>query len=86
MDAFLQHSNAVISHDVEAQLSRITAPTQITYGRNDRLTFDQFAERLQRNIQGSELVVFEGCAHAQIYDKVDEFNQKTLAFLRRHSG
>ena len=86
VDAFLQHSNAVISHDVEAQLSRITAPTQITYGRNDRLTFDQFAERLQRNIQGSELVVFEGCAHAQIYEKVDEFNQKTLAFLRRHSG
>jgi pimeloyl-ACP methyl ester carboxylesterase len=36
-------------------------------------------------IRGSELLIFEGCAHAPIYEKVEEFNQKTLAFLRRHS-
>ena len=30
--AFLQESNAVIAHDAEAQLGRITAPTQITFG------------------------------------------------------
>jgi pimeloyl-ACP methyl ester carboxylesterase len=36
--------------------------------------------------EGSELLIFEGCSHAPIYEKVDEFNQKTLAFLNRHSG
>jgi len=29
--------------------------------------------------------VFEDCAHAALYEKVDEFNEKTLAFLKRHS-
>ena len=33
--AFIQESNAVIAHDAEAQLGRITAPTQITFGRHD---------------------------------------------------
>ncbi|MEK6283666.1 MAG: alpha/beta hydrolase [Acidobacteriota bacterium] len=84
--AFMQQSNAVIAHDVEPHLGKITAPTQITFGRYDMVTSTRFAERMMANIQGAELIVFEGCAHAPIYEKVDEFNQKTLAFLQRHSG
>jgi pimeloyl-ACP methyl ester carboxylesterase len=38
------------------------------------------------NIRGSELLIFEGCAHAPIYESVAEFNQKTLAFLQSHAG
>ena len=34
----------------------------------------------------AELIVFEGCAHAPIYEKVDEFNQRTIEFLKQHSG
>ena len=83
--AFLQESNAVIAHDCTAQLSRITAPTQITFGQRDSATSTRFADQLTTGIKGSELLVFEGCAHAPIYEKVDEFNQKTLAFLRSHA-
>jgi 3-oxoadipate enol-lactonase len=86
LDAFIRESNAVIAHDAEAQLSKIKAPTQITFGRHDMVTSTRFADRMQNNIRGSELMVFEGCAHAPIYEKVDEFNQKTLEFLKRHSG
>ncbi len=84
--AFIQTSNAVIAHDAEAQLGRITAPTQITFGRHDLVTSTRFADRLKNNIRGSELLIFEGCAHAPIYEKVEEFNQKTLAFLQRQVG
>jgi pimeloyl-ACP methyl ester carboxylesterase len=84
--AFLQASNAVIAHDAAAQLSRITAPTQITFGRRDAVTSTRFADQMKDAIRGSELLVFEECAHAPIYEKVEEFNQKTLAFLQRHSG
>jgi len=84
--AFIQESNAVIAHDVEAHLGRISAPTQITFGRHDLLTSTRFADRMKSNIRGSELLIFEGCAHAPIYEKVEEFNQKTLAFLQRHAG
>lgn len=85
LDAFMRQSNAVMEHDVEAHLRKITAPTQITFGRNDVVTSTRFADRMLAGIQGAELIVFEGCAHAPIYEKVEEFNQKTLEFLRRHS-
>lgn len=84
--SFLQHSNAVIAHDVEAQLARITAPTQITFGRHDQVTSTRFADRMKDNIRGSELLIFEECSHAPIYERVEEFNQKTLEFLQRAVG
>jgi pimeloyl-ACP methyl ester carboxylesterase len=83
---FIQQSNAVLAHDVEAQLGQITVPTQITFGRHDQLTSTRFANRLKSGIRNSELLIFEGCAHAPLYEKVDEFNQQTLTFLRRHAG
>ena len=86
VDAFIRHTEAVLAHDVESQLGRIKAPTQITFGRRDQVTSTRFAEPLQSNIKDSELVVFEGCSHAPIYEKVEEFNAKSLDFLRRHSG
>src|SRR5713101_2090128 len=85
LDAFMRQSNAVIAHDAESQLGKIQAPTQITFGRHDMVTSTRFADRL-KTIQRSELVIFDGCAHAPIYEKVDEFNQTTLEFLKRHSG
>jgi len=78
---FILQSNAVIKHDVEAQLDRIEAPTQITFGSHDVLTSTRFP--LKDNIRNSELVIFEGCAHTPIYENVAEFNEKTLEFLRR---
>jgi len=35
VESFVQQSNAVIAHDVDAQLGKITAPTLITFGRHD---------------------------------------------------
>jgi pimeloyl-ACP methyl ester carboxylesterase len=84
--AFLQESEAVIAHDVAAQLGRIKAPTQITFGRQDVVTSTRFADQMTGAIRGSELLIFEGCSHAPIYEKVEEFNQKTLAFLQRHAA
>lgn len=86
LDAFMRQSNAVLAHDAESQLAKITAPTQITFGRYDMVTSTRFADPLTHNIPNTELVIFEGCAHAPIYEKVDEFNQTTLDFLKRHSG
>ena len=84
--AFLQESNAVFAHDVTAQLGRITAPTQITFGRRDAVTSTRFADQMTGAIRGSELLIFEECAHAPIYEKVEEFNQKTVSFLQRQRG
>ena len=85
-DAFIRQTDAVLSHDVESQLGNIKAPTQITFGQFDMVTSTRFAPMLKDNISNSELLIFENCAHAPIYEKVDEFNQKTLEFLQRNSG
>lgn len=86
LDAFISQSSAVIAHDATAQLARIQAPTQITFGRHDMVCSTRFEDPLKNGIKGSELVVFETCAHAPIYESVAEFNEKTLSFLTRHSG
>jgi 3-oxoadipate enol-lactonase len=86
VESFLQQSNAVIAHDVEAQLGKITAPTLITFGRHDQVTSTRFAEPLRMGIRESELLIFEGASHAPIYEVVEEFNGKTVAFLKRHAS
>lgn len=86
LDAFMRQSNAVIAHDALAQLGKIAAPTQITFGRHDLVTSTRFAGPLKNEIKGSEVVVFETCAHAPIYESVAEFNEKTLGFLRAHAA
>lgn len=83
--SFIQQSNAVIAHDVEAELGKITAPTQITFGRYDMVTSTRFAERLKNPIRNSELVIFETCSHAPLYESVEEFNGKTLEFLKQQA-
>jgi pimeloyl-ACP methyl ester carboxylesterase len=86
VDAFMRESEAVIKHDCQAGLSRIKAPTQITFGRHDMVTSTRFADALHGQIKGSELHIFEDCSHAPIYENVAAFNQATLAFLQKHSG
>lgn len=86
LDAFMRQANAVIAHDADAQLGKIQAPTQITFGEFDMATSTRFAGALKNGIANSELVVFNDCAHAPIYENVADFNQKTLEFLQRHTG
>jgi pimeloyl-ACP methyl ester carboxylesterase len=86
LPSFMRQSDAVIAHDVSAQLGRIAAPTQITLGSLDQITSTRFALPMKEQIRGAELLVFEGCAHAHIYERVEEFNEKSLQFLLRHTG
>ena len=85
VDAFLRQSEAVLAHDATGALGLIEAPTQITFGQHDAPTSIRFAGPLTEAIKGSELVIFEGCAHAPIYENVAEFNARTMDFLIRNS-
>ena len=86
VDAFLRQSDAVLAHDATEVLGRIQAPTQITFGRFDAAVSTRFAGPLTEAIKDSELLVFDDCAHAPIYENVEEFNARTLAFLTRHAA
>ncbi len=84
VDAFIRQSGAVLAHDATAALGSIQAPTLITFGRHDLVTSTRFAAPLSKGIADSEVLVFEDCSHAPIYENVEGFNQQTLAFLQRH--
>jgi len=83
VEAFMQQSSAVLGHDVESQLHLVQAPTLVTFGRFDLVTSTRFSPMLTSQIKGSEVIVFEGCSHAPIYEKVQGFNETTLEFLQR---
>ena len=85
VDAFIRQSGAVLAHDATAALGSIQAPTLITFGRHDLVTSTRFAAPLSDGIANSEVLVFEDCSHAPIYEDVEGFNTQTLAFLQRHS-
>ena len=59
--------------------------TLITFGRRDLVMLTRFADRLKSGIRNSEVLIFEGCAHAPLYENVEEFNGKTLQFLQRQA-
>ena len=85
LESFMLQSDAVLRHDVQAQMNKIQAPTLITFGQQDVATSpSRFADPLRKAIRQSELVVFEGCSHAPLYENVAEFNEKTLQFLKSH--
>lgn len=86
VDAFVRQSRAVLTHDAQPVLGLVRAPTLVTFGQHDQVTSTRFAGPITEAIAGSELIVFEDCAHAPIYENVDGFNEQTLAFLQRHSG
>jgi pimeloyl-ACP methyl ester carboxylesterase len=86
VDAMIRQSGAVLAHDATDVLGLIQAPTLITFGRHDMVTSTRFAAPLSEGITDSEVLVFEDCAHAAIYENVEGFNQQTLAFLQRHCG
>jgi 3-oxoadipate enol-lactonase len=86
VDAMLRQSGAVLAHDARAVLGSIQAPTLITFGRHDMACSTRFAEPLSSAIPDTELIVFEDCAHAPIYENVEDFNHRTLEFLLRHRG
>ena len=84
VDAFIRQSGAVLAHDATSALGLVQAPTLITFGRHDMVTSTRFAAPLSEGIADSEVLVFEDCAHAPIYEDVEGFNAQTLAFLQRH--
>jgi pimeloyl-ACP methyl ester carboxylesterase len=84
VEAFLRQSEAVMTHDAHEVLGSIQARTLLTYGQRDLVTSTRFADPILGAIGDCELIVFDDCAHAPIYENVEEFNSRTLAFLQGH--
>jgi len=66
-----------------ADLSKITQPTLIANGDNDRMVPSVLSEDLHRRIKGSELVIYPDSGHGGIFQFHDKFAPVAVAFLAR---
>ena len=62
---------------------KIKRPTLIVAGGKDPLREPGYARELQKEIAGSELIVFEEAAHFPHIDFPERFNKAVIAFLSR---
>ncbi|GAB3945597.1 alpha/beta hydrolase [Kribbella albertanoniae] len=65
-----------------ADLSKVTQPTLIANGDNDRMVPSVLSEDLHRRIKGSELVIYPDSGHGGIFQFHDKFAPVALEFLK----
>ena len=64
-------------------LSKLTQPTLIANGDNDRMVPSTLSEDLHRRIQGSELIIYPDSGHGGIFQFHDDFAPAAVEFLDR---
>ena len=79
-DRFLVNTNAILRFDVLEELDRITCPTLIIGGNDDRIVGVQASYEMRDRIAGSKLFVYPGLGHAA-YEEAKDFNQRVFEFL-----
>jgi pimeloyl-ACP methyl ester carboxylesterase len=71
---------------LERRLERITCPTLIVWGANDRLIKPVYAEAFHQRILDSKLVMLEGTGHMPMFEKVVEWSTAITTFLAGGQG
>ena len=64
-----------------ADLSKLTQPTLIANGDNDRMVPSVLSEDLHRRITGSELIIYPDSGHGAIFQFHDKFAPAAVEFL-----
>jgi pimeloyl-ACP methyl ester carboxylesterase len=66
---------------LDGKLGAIKHPTLIVWGKDDGLTPLALGQRFNKEIAGSQLIVFDQCGHVPQLEKSAEFNAAVLKFL-----
>jgi pimeloyl-ACP methyl ester carboxylesterase len=68
-------------HNVEERLGDIRVPTLIVWGKEDRITPPEVAERFHTHIPGSHLVYLPNCGHAPMLEQPEAFDAAVSEWL-----
>jgi proline iminopeptidase len=71
--------------DYTPDLGRVTRPTLVVVGEEDRTTTTRAASVLHEGIEGSELVIIPGVGHMSFVEAQDAYLDAVRNFLRRSS-
>jgi pimeloyl-ACP methyl ester carboxylesterase len=85
LHALEAQADACIHHNTLNRLDRIACPTLVIGGANDIFTPRWMAEEIAQRIPNAELHLYDGAGHAFHWECMDDFNSRTLQWLRSHS-
>jgi pimeloyl-ACP methyl ester carboxylesterase len=73
--------NNVINEDLAEHLKKVTAPTLIVWGKNDKMTPVSDAYVMHEKIKGSKLEILEGTGHSPHLESPEVLADKIYNFL-----
>ncbi len=76
-------AKSAIRHNMAKDLPKMTTPTCIIWGRNDKVTPPDVAEEFNKLLPNSDLYWIEKCGHAAMMEHPDEFNRLMLEWLKK---
>lgn len=79
----LTMAKSAIRHNMSKELSKITIPVSLIWGRNDKVTPPEVAEEFHQLLPNSELNWVDKCGHAPMMEHPNVFNEYLEKFLDR---
>ena len=80
-DRFLTQAESCITHDAYDALDRISCPTLVIGGTDDRIVTGQASEELAARIPGGKLYMYQGLSHG-LYEEAPDFLRRVADFCR----
>lgn len=71
----------MIGEDLSEDMKKISCPTLIIFGKNDKDTPVSYGARMKSYIENSELEVLEDAGHFSFLDQQDSFVEKVINFI-----
>lgn len=79
----LTMAKSAIRHNMAKELSKITIPVSLIWGKNDKVTPPEVAEEFHQLLPNSELNWVDQCGHAPMMEQPEIFNAFLEKFLDR---
>ncbi|HEY0606045.1 MAG TPA: alpha/beta hydrolase [Herpetosiphonaceae bacterium] len=70
---------------LERRLERVSSPTLLVWGANDRLTHPVYGEAYQRLIPGSQLITLPGTGHMPMFEQPEAWSDAVAEFLQQET-
>ena len=80
-DRFRIQAESCVTHDAYGLLDRITCPTLVIGGTEDKIVTGQASVEIAERIPGCELFLYEGLGHG-LYEEAPDFLERVSAFCR----
>jgi len=80
----LGYAKSAIRHNMAKDIPKITKPTCLIWGANDKVTPPHVAEEFHKLLPKSELKWIAKCGHAPMWEHPKKFSQIVLQFLKKN--